>query len=275
MKEGGGNMVLSTSPASAKSKSGKKKKGKALPSSGGDQEGQSQAWLVSFTDVMALMLTFFVLLFSMSDPDKDAWDGMTTALKTEFYTEYGARFRAGSEKSFSLKHIGSNEALDLGYVEKIILSDIDENEALRKVWFTLQKDRLILSVPVDFLFAGDDDTLSDEGRETLYAVAGILRRIRNRIEIQGHVIPRISSAGERYQRQWEASMQKAATVAAVFEAVGYRRNITISGYSSALYDSLDQATDAQERREVADRVDIIIMSDDGEKRTFTPDLIFQ
>ena len=70
-------------------------------------------------------------------------------------------------------------------------------------------------------------------------------------------------------------MQKAATVAAVFEAVGYRRNIAISGYSSALYDSLDSITDEQERREVADRIDIIIMSDDGEKRTFTPDLIFQ
>ena len=35
------------------------------------KKGKAPAWLVTFTDIMALMLTFFVLLYSMSVPEHE------------------------------------------------------------------------------------------------------------------------------------------------------------------------------------------------------------
>ena len=37
---------------------------------------QSKAWLVTFTDMVSLVLTFFVLLFSMSSVKIDDWENM-------------------------------------------------------------------------------------------------------------------------------------------------------------------------------------------------------
>ena len=40
----------------------------------------SAMWLVTFTDLVALMLTFFVMLFSMTNVKVDRWDELTDAL---------------------------------------------------------------------------------------------------------------------------------------------------------------------------------------------------
>jgi len=39
----------------------------------GGPSDNGQAWLLTFTDLAALMLTFFVLLFSMSTVDDSDW----------------------------------------------------------------------------------------------------------------------------------------------------------------------------------------------------------
>ena len=41
---------------------------------------QSTAWLVTFADMVSLVLTFFVLLFSMSNVKVDKWENMIDAL---------------------------------------------------------------------------------------------------------------------------------------------------------------------------------------------------
>ncbi len=43
----------------------------------------SQAWLITFTDLTALMLTFFVLLFSMSEVRQGAWDAVVQSLSVK------------------------------------------------------------------------------------------------------------------------------------------------------------------------------------------------
>lgn len=43
-------------------------------------EPPKAAWMVTFTDLVSLMLTFFVLLFSMSSLQMDEWDAMIDTL---------------------------------------------------------------------------------------------------------------------------------------------------------------------------------------------------
>src|SRR3546814_1780661 len=42
----------------------------------GRNQSDAQAWLLTFTDLTALMLTFFVLLFSMSTIEKPNWQSL-------------------------------------------------------------------------------------------------------------------------------------------------------------------------------------------------------
>jgi len=45
-----------------------------------ESQRSSQAWLVTFTDLVALMLTFFVMLFAMSKVEQRKWQNLTDAL---------------------------------------------------------------------------------------------------------------------------------------------------------------------------------------------------
>lgn len=42
-----------------------------------EEEGKKGAWMLTFTDLVSLMLTFFVMLFSMSTVQIDKWDAIT------------------------------------------------------------------------------------------------------------------------------------------------------------------------------------------------------
>ena len=54
----------------------------------GDQSTDAktdQSWMLIFTDLVSLMLTFFVLLFSMSVVKVDAWNNVVSAETTLFH----------------------------------------------------------------------------------------------------------------------------------------------------------------------------------------------
>ena len=90
----------------------------------------SKAWLVSFTDVMALMLTFFVLLFGMSKPEDSQWSEVSTALQNEFNRFYGPKFNRGLQDTVNISKINFNAALDLNYLKSIIEGLIAEDPLL-------------------------------------------------------------------------------------------------------------------------------------------------
>jgi len=85
-------------------------------------------WLISFTDVIALMLTFFVLLYSMTSPDPEKWDrkiGMTPQASANFS---GARNFAGQDEGVNLSRLSYNPGENLDYLEAVleeVLTDRD------------------------------------------------------------------------------------------------------------------------------------------------------
>ncbi len=63
----------------------------------------------------------------------------------------------------------------------------ERQQALRQVGFTQQGDEWALSLGTKLLFDHDADTLSDEGRSALAAVAQSLRRMGiDRVRVEGH-----------------------------------------------------------------------------------------
>jgi len=242
----------------------KKQKGKGFR--GQAIESTSGAWLVSFTDVMALMLTFFVLLFSMSDPDKETWDGVTAALKTEFQSSYGGQFNKGLEQGPSVLRFEYDDALDVGYLQNVIDRDINENKTLEGIYLSDNGSNLQINFPFKSFFEDGSRELSDEGRRQLYVLAPILSRIKNRLEIHAYVPGQVSSIdGADKSTIWGNSLDYAVGLASVLDNVGYERNIVVSGFAVPL---LEENTDSPQ-------IQIIISNHAGEKRTFQPDLIFE
>ena len=58
-----------------------------------EQEDEAPLWLITFTDIMALMLTFFVLLYSMSIPEVKKWEELTSSINKGFSKFYSRGWR--------------------------------------------------------------------------------------------------------------------------------------------------------------------------------------
>ncbi len=236
----------------------------------GTQSRSSNIWVISFTDIMALMLTFFVLLYAMSNPESQDWDEMSSAMKNEFSVFEGPVFDLGPEDAISIEKIDFNQALNLDYLSALLEPLLEEEETLVGVRVIPQYGRLVVSLPQDLLFEPGRADISEDGSRALFTLGGRLHRIKNRIEIIGHTDPRpIQESGGRYGSNWELSLARATSVAAALYDVGYDRQMTVRGLSSAYFDELSTDIPEDTRLDLSRRVDIVIMEDDGRRVKFT------
>jgi chemotaxis protein MotB len=225
-------------------------------------------WLITFTDIMALMLTFFVLLYSMSVPEIDKWEEMTEAVNEGLSrTQTLERFSDQSDQ-ISIEKISAQRALDLGYLATLITEHMKQYEDLESIVLMQSKDELVVSLPADLLFESGNAEASIAGKRALYVLGGILNKIRNRIEVIGHADPRPLSGKGQYGSNWELSLARAATVSSLLKEVGYQRDMIIRGLSSSRYGEISGEMEEEIHMDMARRVDIVIMKDDGNVKTF-------
>jgi chemotaxis protein MotB len=215
------------------------------------------------------MLTFFVLLYSMSAPSVETWEEMTTGIKNEFQKFRGAQNNRGPQDTIDVSRINFNRALDINYLNALIGRHIEGEEVLKEVELRSMSGGLVVSFPQDMVFESGKAEMSEQGSDAVYALALTLSKIRNRIEILGHTDPgTISGEDGKYKSNWEFSLARASTIAAALRKVGYDRPLMVRGLGDAIYNSLPEELSEAEKLKTARKVDILIMGDDGSLETF-------
>lgn len=237
--------------------------------------GISMIWLVSFTDIMALMLTFFVLLFSMSTPEQKTFADMTAALHNELRRFYGRPLNPGQEDSIDVSRIDYDRALDIRYLEALMESMVARNEALKTVVTLMpQGDHLMMSLPQDLLFDVGKAELKPGSARALFALGGTFSRMKNSMEFIGHADPRPVEGGQSaYESNWDLSLARAVAVAAALDKVGYNQPVAVRGASSGRYQDLQGIVDENQRLDLSRRVDIDIMDHDGRRKKVVADFV--
>lgn len=230
----------------------------------GDDEQDSSVWLISFTDVMALMLTFFVLLFAMSHPKEEEWENFSETVQENFSKFQGRPLNRGTQDAINIEKVNFSKALNLNYLRAIMEDLIEKEPSLKIVKLMNQRGSLVISLPQDVLFDTGRANVKPEANKALFAIAGSLSRIKNRVEVVGHTDPRPITSG-RYDSNWHLSLARAANVAAVLENVGYENNVTVRGQAAGRYADIPASLGEIERLDLSRRVDIVIMEDDGKR----------
>ena len=253
--------VLLNKPPSAKSYISFRKK---LLNVNAEKYEKVPLWLLTFGDCIALMLTFFVLLYAMSTPSQEEWERMTTSMTQEFGEYFTKKWNAGFQDTINIDVIDNAQALNLNYVRALISEITKKDERLSDLHITQQKERLIISLPSDLLFDTGDTEIQRTGKRAIFVLGDVLSRMKNKIEVVGHADPR--SVSGQYQSNWHLSLARAASVAGVFQDIGYRRGIKIRGLSDVLYNELPEELEEEKRLQLSRRVDIVILQGDGRLR---------
>ena len=230
-----------------------------------EENHSSPVWLISFTDLMALMLTFFVLSFSMSEPDEQAWSKLQGALQSQFEEFQGPKSFEGGAEVISLPRVTYNRALNLDYLSALLTTKLEENRYLSDVSVINQRDRLLLSLSSDLLFESGQAKISQEGIKAINALVPALNRIKNAVEVVGHSDPRPVSGDGQYISNWHLSLERARSVAHLMKQKGYQKPVRVEGFSSARFEEMDASIEQSTRMDIARRVDIVILGTDGQR----------
>lgn len=230
----------------------------------GRRREDGQAWLLTFTDLAALMLTFFVLLFSMSTIKDSDWQNLVDALAPRLDRVQQVTIALPQHEK-SAEEVERTPGSDLDYLSAVLKEQMAANPELAEVRVTHEANQLVISVPGDLLFAPGSTELGEAGGKAAFTLAGVLRNLRNVIEIAGHADPTPPGRGS-YPSNWELSLGRAVVLSDMLKSVGYRGEILVRGYGHARYRDVDPSLEAAERMARARRVDIIVHAYAAEAR---------
>jgi chemotaxis protein MotB len=219
-----------------------------------------QAWMLTFTDLVSLLLTFFVLMFSMSQLEIERWRAIAASLSASL--DMPAAGLAPKEPArFAVGTASPRRALDLDYLAAVVKQNLAANPLAAGIEVRRDEDRLLISVPADLAFASGSAQLSARSEPMLAAIASVLRTIANDVATEGHADPAPLTTGA-FASNWELSLARAEAVASVLRTLEGRGAILARGFADSRYADL-RADDPERRRDMARRVDIVILPGRG------------
>jgi len=223
--------------------------------------GVDKRWLITFADLIALMLTFFVLLFSMSSFRDDAWSAVVIALSQSLNPAriWGDTPRL-TDRTATTEPAPS--AANLDYLDALIAEKLRGDPLLGRVIVERRDDRIVLMLPSDMLFAPASDRLTARALRAIGALAMGMRDFKNRIDVVGHADER-PVRGDRFASNWELSLSRALAVADAMRAAGFDRPLSVRARAAAVQDDVAEDLPAAERYRLARRVDIVVREDYG------------
>jgi len=222
---------------------------------------QSVAWMVTFTDLVSLMLTFFVMLFSMSNLKTDRWNEVIDSL-SQSLSPSSTMTEAAATSNFNIATLFRKRAINLDYLTSVLEEVVSNDVLLSSSQLMRLEDRLIIALPGDLLFLPGKAVLEDDAKKALFNLGGVLRNIGNQIGVNGHTDP-AKPSGDVYASNWELSMARAAAVANSMRRSGYTEDIVAFGYADSRYNELPDMDDAL-RKTLGRRVDIVVLPSVGE-----------
>jgi len=226
------------------------------------EESVSKTWIVTFSDLISLMLTFFVMLFSMSNVNLGEWDQITDALQRTLNPTEEKEQVIFQPSDFNISTVIRESAANLDYLASVMEELLSEDELLRDSFVMRLDDRVLIALPSDALFEAGRADMTEGARDAIFSLSGALRNINNQVGVNGHS-DRSSPEGDAYDSNWELSVARAAAVGNLLRESGVKQSIVAYGFSDSRFDELPDVAD-EERTAMARRVDIVIFPTVGD-----------
>lgn len=222
----------------------------------GQPEKISSAWLVTFADLIALLLAFFVMMYAAQKVEYGQWQAMVQSLSRSLNTDAGGTVDAPSSKQ-NIQLRNPRQGADIAYLEALFNGRRATEPALEGVIIQPHDDTLVITLPSAVMFESGRTDLAPGAAKRITAIAALLHNVSNRIDVYGHSDPTLLIS-ERFESNRALSLARAEAVVALIRAAGYARRIGAFGLGATRYGDLAAVEPESRRLNLARRVDIIV-----------------
>ena len=215
-------------------------------------------WVMTYADMMSLLLTFFVLIVSFSSLQQSKFKQAAQSLQEAFGIFQHQESIIEFQNPMYPDRYNETENADVYYEMQELEQVILESGLDREVEIQLQENGVMFRIQAPFLFGSGLAELRDEPQNVLNELSVLFKKFPYLIRIEGHT-DSIPINSERYPSNWELSSARAVTVARYFQGLGLPpERIAATGYGE--YHPIEDNSSAQGRQKNR-RVEIFLQLD--------------
>lgn len=226
----------------------------------------SQSWLTTYSDMVTLILTFFVLLYSFSIIDNERFRRIAYSLQNALMGGGEQSIFQYDQHSGEVPIVGENTASENDQKKRegmyeTVAEFVEENSLGEYVTIKESIRGVIIEFKDKILFDTGKAVIKDEGVPALMKIGELLDRLPNKIVIEGHT-DNVPIHTAQFPSNWELS---AARALRVLWYLTENRGINPNRCSAAAYGehSPIDSNDTPEGRAQNRRVNILILTEDG------------
>lgn len=255
------------------------------------EKDNHERWLLTYSDLITLLMVFFVVLYSMSQIDANKFKAVAESLSIAFGGGSASQVNVGSSASGpSIFETGSpkSQSTQQGTTEEItdnmntagsgiksgqgnadaenmtiegIKSKLDkfaaDNGIQAQLVSSIEERGLVISIQETLLFESGSADITPRAREILDKINTVLATAPNYIKVEGHTDNLPINTG-RFPSNWELSVLRATNVLHIMAAPGAISPDRLSAAGYGEYRPV-ASNDTVEGRARNRRVDLVIL----------------
>lgn len=198
----------------------------------------TNAWMVTFSDLLSLLMTFFVMLLSMASLDNQKLKETIGAFRAYLgVMEFGNVIKIKWVDDDSAEVVETFKFLDPDLEEgglTVAVEQLIEKEGWGKsIELRSDADRLVLIFHENIMFELGGSVLLPESDEVIRGIVELLQRVSYYVRVEGHTDNRPIDTST-YPSNWELSVARAVSVAVSMEKHGLPpERLAVVGYGDS------------------------------------------
>ncbi len=224
------------------------------------EEDTGSLWLISFTDLISLILSFFILYYSITSIKEENF--LVLKSKNQFKGDalVSVADKTVEDKKEDIEDIKisqdeTGEAHSLNYLAAILQGRFaKEIPAKYSLVVKKEPERIIISILSDELFAKNTANLNEEAKQVIYKISENLKNLDNQISVIGYSDSNDVTKSLSHPSSWELSLERVNSIANEVSNFGYENQIKMIVSGGKTVQVGNKAASKTEKR----MVDIVI-----------------
>jgi len=201
-------------------------KKKSMAGGGGGGHGGMMRWLMTYADLITLLLIFFVIMYALTAARARQVEAMAITLSQEAtagnsilqYQQEGTPkpqnaplYQRISQALAGLQAQQEQEEQSLQKIVKLLQQYINEHGLAAEVSVDMERQGVVVSFQDVALFASGSAQLSPQARQIIDAMSAPIKNVPNQVRVEGFTDDQPIHTAE-YPSNWELSTARATSV---------------------------------------------------------------
>lgn len=226
------------------------------------KEANHERWLLTYSDLITLLMIFFVIMFASSSIDKQKFKTLAESMNTAMG---GGSHIIGDKDSNAINDaavvsdtVTQSESVQLTDLKKQLDSYLQQNNMANTTSVDISERGLVVTLNNSLFFDPGKADIIPDSENKLVAIGKIINQMNNYIRVEGHT-DNVPISNSLFHSNWQLSSVRASNVVEVLIS---KSGIPPQKLSTVGYGEYRPIADnsSPEGRQKNRRVDLVVMS---------------